>query len=174
MFKNRIKTLLRVDASTLRPNPRNWRNHPEPQKNALRAILAEIGLADALLARELPDGSLELVDGHLRAETLPGTMVPVLVLDVSESEANRLLATHDPLSEMAGADKGKLHDLFTSIDTDSGDLHALLEQTAASAGVNLETFSVDASSASAPIRTCPECGHSFPVTSTKAGRDADT
>lgn len=52
----------------------------------------------ALLAREGPDGGLLLIDGHLRAEVTPDTEVPVLVLDVDEAEAGRLLATLDPLA----------------------------------------------------------------------------
>ena len=59
---------------------------------ALRALLTEIGYADALIARELPDGQLQLIDGHLRAETTPDEQVPVLVLDVTEEEADKLLA----------------------------------------------------------------------------------
>ena len=66
-IRDRIKELRRVKADRLRPHPKNWRTHPQRQQDALRGILAEIGYADALLARELPDGSLELIDGHLRA-----------------------------------------------------------------------------------------------------------
>ena len=49
-----------------------------------------------LLARELEDGSLELVDGHLRADTTPDQEVPVLVLDVTEAEADKLLGGAGP------------------------------------------------------------------------------
>ena len=101
-IRDRIKELRRVPASQLRPNPRNWRTHSEAQRNALQGVLAEVGYAGALLARELPDGSLELIDGHLRAETTPDMPVPVLVLDVNEEEAKLILATHDPLAGMAG------------------------------------------------------------------------
>lgn len=73
-FRDRIRELRRIRADQLRPNPRNWRSHPQRQRDALRGVLAEIGYADALLARELADGSLELVDGHLRAETTPEAM----------------------------------------------------------------------------------------------------
>ena len=100
-IRDRIKELRRVPAGSLRPNPRNWRTHPDNQRDALRGILAEVGYAGALLARELPDGSLELIDGHLRAETTPDALVPVLVLDVDEREAAKLLATFDPLSALA-------------------------------------------------------------------------
>ncbi len=65
-IRDRIRELRRVRASELRPNPRNWRTHPQTQRDALCGVLAEIGYADALLARELTDGSLELIDGHLR------------------------------------------------------------------------------------------------------------
>ena len=78
-IRDRIKDFRRVRASELRPHPRNWREHPAAQREALRGVLAEIGYAGALLARELPDSSLELIDGHLRAETTPDQEVPVLV-----------------------------------------------------------------------------------------------
>jgi hypothetical protein len=69
-IRDRIKELRRVRAGDLKPQPKNWRVHPESQKNALRGLLAEIGYADVLLTRELLDGSLQIIDGHLRAETI--------------------------------------------------------------------------------------------------------
>lgn len=159
--RNRIIGLRWIAVESLRPNPRNWRNHPESQRNALRAVLAEIGFADALLARQLADGGLELIDGHLRAETVPDRKVPVLVLDVSEDEANRLLAVHDPLAEMAGVDKDAMQRLFGEVETSSAALREMLDITAAGAGVRLEHFGADASEAKPKI--CPECGHAFPV-----------
>jgi hypothetical protein len=49
-----------------------------------------------------------LIDGHRRAETTPTTKVPVLVLDVTEAEAGKILLTIDPISAMAEADKAQL------------------------------------------------------------------
>ena len=100
VFRDRIKELRRVPASELVPDPRNWREHPRYQADALRGLLEEIGFATAVLARETPEGDLMIVDGHLRAETAPDVEVPVLVLDVDEAEAGKLLATLDPLAEM--------------------------------------------------------------------------
>lgn len=100
-IRDRIKDFRRVPAATLKPNPLNWRAHPQHQQDALRGVLAEIGYAGALIARELDDGTLELIDGHLRAETTPDQDVPVLVLDVDEREAKYLLATIDPLGALA-------------------------------------------------------------------------
>src|SRR5512144_3281681 len=107
-IRDRIKELRRVRASELRPNARNWRTHPAAQRDALRGALAEVGYADALLAREREDGSLELVDGHLRAETTPEAIVPVLVLDVTAEEADKILLTLDPLAAAAGVDRERL------------------------------------------------------------------
>ena len=126
-IRNRITDFRMVKASELRPNPRNWRKHPEAQQNALRGILAEVGYVDALLARTLPDGSLELVDGHLRAEMTPEQEVPVLVVDLDEDEAAKVLATFDPLGDMAEMDDEKFADLYAMIETDSEALREMLD-----------------------------------------------
>jgi hypothetical protein len=125
-IRDRIKELRRVPAAELRPNPRNWRTHSAVQRDALQGILAEVGYAGALLARELPDGSLELIDGHLRAETTPDMPVPVLVLDVSEEEANKILATHDPLAALAGIDRDALESLLDGVQVQSAALDGML------------------------------------------------
>ena len=107
-IRDRIKELRRVPASELHPNPLNWRTHPKEQLDAIRGILAEVGFAGAELARELPDGSLQLIDGHARAEVAGDAIVPVLVLDVTEDEAKKILATLDPIGAMATADAVKV------------------------------------------------------------------
>jgi ParB-like chromosome segregation protein Spo0J len=127
-IRDRIKDFRRVKASLLRPNPKNWRLHPERQHDALRGVLAEIGYADALLARELPDGSLELIDGHLRAETTPEIEVPVLVLDLDEQEAAKLLALHDPLASMAETNEAMLAELLDHVETENDAVQAMLDE----------------------------------------------
>lgn len=132
-IRDRIKELRRVPAGMLRANPRNWRTHPEAQRDALRGVLAEIGFASALVARELDDGTLELVDGHLRAETAPQALLPVLVLDVSEEEATKLLLTLDPLAALAGTDQVQLAELLATTEFTSPQLDTLLADLAAAA-----------------------------------------
>jgi len=117
-IRDRIKSLRRVKASELLPNPANWRTHPEAQQNALRGILEEVGIADAILVRETPDG-LQIIDGHLRADLDPEVKWPCLILDVDDAEAAKLLATFDPLAAMAEADAAKLDALLREIDTGS-------------------------------------------------------
>jgi hypothetical protein len=127
-IRDRIKDLRRVKASELRPHPKNWRTHPAAQQDALRGVLAEIGYAGALLARELPDGSLQLIDGHLRAETTPDADVPVLVLDLDEQEAAKLLALHDPLAAMAEANDEVLAELLAQVETENDAVQSLLDR----------------------------------------------
>lgn len=134
-IRDRIKSLRRVTAKDLRPNPRNWRTHPEAQQNALRGVLAQVGIADALLARELPDKSLMLIDGHLRADVDPETKWPVLVLDVTEEEADLLLATVDPLADMAEADGDILADLLENVEAESEAVQAMLDGLAEEHGI---------------------------------------
>ena len=123
-----------MPASELRPNPKNWRKHPKAQQDAIRGVLAEVGIADALLARELPDGSLMLIDGHLRADVDPATLWPVLILDVSEAEADKLLATVDPLAAMAESDTEKLDALLREVNTSSEAVAKMLEDLGKEAG----------------------------------------
>ena len=129
-IRDRIIELRRVPASELIPNPKNWRTHPQGQQDALRGILAEVGIAGAVLARETPAG-LVLIDGHMRVDTDPTAIWPVLVLDVTEAEADKLLVSYDPIAAMAEADAVKLNDLIGSIDAGHADLARLLDELAA-------------------------------------------
>lgn len=117
-FRDRIKSLRRVRAGDLKPNPKNWRLHTSEQTAALRGVLERVGFADAVLARELRDGSLELIDGQLRAGIDPNAKIPVLVLNVTKAEADLLLATGDSITAMAGTDKEMLNSLVACIDTE--------------------------------------------------------
>jgi hypothetical protein len=130
-----------VRARELVPNPKNWRRHPKAQAEALRGLLGEIGNADALLARELPDGRLQLIDGHLRAATMPDEEVPILILDLNGEEADRLLLTLDPLGTMAVADSERLGALLDSIRSDDPAVQALLDNLRAQERLLLENLS---------------------------------
>jgi hypothetical protein len=125
-IKNRIKELRQVKASELLANPKNWRIHPKSQVNVLQGILADIGYADALIAYETDDG-LMLIDGHLRAETTPDMEVPVLVTDLNEEEADKLLMTLDPLATMATANEEQLKILLEQVQFNDKSVNDMLD-----------------------------------------------
>lgn len=118
--RDRVVDLRRVRAGDLVPNDRNWRQHPDSQRDAIRAILGSIGYVGALVARPLPDGRLQLLDGHMRASIDPGAIVPVLVVDLNDEEAAKVLATFDPVGGMANNDGEKLRDLLLSVQSADG------------------------------------------------------
>ena len=170
MIRDRIKELRRVKASELSASPRNWRTHPQAQVDALSGVLDEIGYADALLARELPDGSLELVDGHCRREISPDEEVPVLILDLDEHEAAKLMTVLDPLAGMAEANSDALGLLLADLETESGALQAMLDGLAADNGIGngelpagADGQEFDESCADdVEMTECPSCGYKFP------------
>lgn len=116
-FRDRIVELRRVKASDLRANAKNWRLHPEGQRSALSKMLADVGFVDALMAREI-DGQLELIDGHLRTDIAEDSTVPVLITDLTDEEADKVLATFDPLAMLAIPDVQALSDLVEGINFD--------------------------------------------------------
>lgn len=116
-----------MKASELKVSPKNWRTHPDTQRAALTDMLQEVGISNAVVARRLKNGKLQLIDGHLRADVLAGDKVPVLVLDVTEAEADALLATMDPIGALAGKDDAALAKLTASISTSSKVVLAMLE-----------------------------------------------
>ena len=163
--KDRVVELRRVRASDLLPNPRNWRKHPKAQVDALSGLLGEIGFADVLLARDTPAG-LQLIDGHLRAGISGDMEVPVVVLDLNEAEADKLLLTLDPLAGMAEANSEALEALLRDVQTDSEAIETMLAKLAVDSGVcspffePIEYSPRDRLDEILPIK-CPKCGYEF-------------
>jgi DNA modification methylase len=68
-----------------------------------------------------------LIDGHARREVVGDGVIPVLVLDVTEEEADKLLATLDPIAAMAERDSVKLQALLAEISVEDAGLQALID-----------------------------------------------
>ena len=114
-YRDRIKVIRTVKASELVVNDENWRLHPAEQKSELRSVLTEIGNVDVLKAVERPDGTLLLVDGHLRRDLHGDSDVRVAVLDLDEAETRKVLESYDRIAAAAQTDEQKLSALLTSI-----------------------------------------------------------
>ncbi|MFO0937808.1 MAG: ParB N-terminal domain-containing protein, partial [Gemmataceae bacterium] len=126
-LRNRVRELRLVKANELLPNPKNWRTHPTAQVDALKGLLAEVGIAGAVLVRELPDGRLMLIDGHARADLSGDNEIPVQVLDVSEEEADKILATFDSVGKLAETNEDMLKELLEGVEFDSPAVNEMLE-----------------------------------------------
>lgn len=168
-LRNRVKELRRVPAGELIHNPKNWRKHPEKQREALSGLFREIGIVDAILARETPAG-LMIIDGHLRAETLdPDHPVPVLILDVTADEADALLMALDSTTGMATADADLYDGLLRDIQTSDSAIADLLADTASGMGVIPAQDVMDQPEFTEEIADeveyvqCPKCGKQQPA-----------
>jgi hypothetical protein len=127
-----------MKASELMDNEGNWRTHPDFQRDALAGILGDVGIADVLkVYHSERQGGLTLIDGHLRKNAYPDVEWPVVILDLTDAEADLMLATFDPLAALATMDKEKALALAESVVTDDLALREMLlalEAEARSAG----------------------------------------
>ena len=143
-IRDRIVELVRVPASELVDNDRNWRVHPYAQRQAIAESLEGIGIADALIAyhSERAGGKLTLIDGHARREETEDDKVewPVLILDVTDAEADQLLLTLDPMTGMASADAAILAGLLEDVQPGTPALEDLLRQLDAQAVADAEAL----------------------------------
>jgi hypothetical protein len=124
-IRNRIVAHVLVCAGDLVPHPLQFRLHPDAQRDTLTASLREIGFARSLLGYRLPDGRIQLIDGHLRRSIDPNMQVTVELLDVNADEARKLLLTIDPLSALAETDTETAAELARTVASDEAALQEL-------------------------------------------------
>ena len=129
-IRDRVIDVRRVRMGDLIPNPKNWKDHPDYQREALDAVLESVGFAGGVLVREV-DGGLMLLDGHLRSGAHPELEVWALVTDITEEEEDTILLTFDPLAQMAQTNQAKLAALRESWDARQGELAKYFEELAA-------------------------------------------
>jgi len=128
--RDRIVQIIDIPGDKIRPNSLNWRTHPDSQKDAIRGILAEVGMVDVLKVVPTGEGDYVLVDGHARAEILGSQPVKCAVLDLTQEEVRKVLATFDPIAGLAGRDQQMFDDLAAMIETDNEALAAMIAEMA--------------------------------------------
>ena len=140
-WQNRIVGYGEEAVEAFLANEKNWRVHPKPQQDALLGSLSAVGIVANVLVNkrtsdQWPDGDRNvetLIDGHLRVtlalrEGHP--TLPVTYVDLTPEEEVLVLATLDPLSAMATADREKLDLLLHEVRTDDPALQVMLSDLA--------------------------------------------
>jgi hypothetical protein len=115
-WRNRIIGEDIIDPSTLLTNPKNWRLHPDKQKNILVKVLDSVGWVQPVLVNKQTGF---LVDGHLRVTAAiekKEESIPVQYVDLSEQEENFILTTFDPIAGLALCNNDALKDLVEESD----------------------------------------------------------
>lgn len=108
-------TIEHLAPETLTPNPANFRRHPEIQREALRESLEEHGYLSAPIYNARTQN---LIDGHARVELAVANgeaTIPVRVIDVSEEQERRILASFDRIGSLALHDDQALATLLQDL-----------------------------------------------------------
>lgn len=163
-----------IESGTARPidlaaNPRNFRAHPEAQRQALEAALIDIGWISPVIVNKRTG---LILDGHLRVAVAlhrREAEVPVDWVDLTEEEEGAALATLDPITAMAKANPHLYGRLLQVTATGNEDLMAYLSAFAERIGVdrqNQEREQTGARELSPDdfghfTHECPECGFKF-------------
>jgi hypothetical protein len=123
-----------VDPKTLKPNPDNWRVHPEAQRRAMSDVFKQLGYVEAVVVNKTTG---HIIDGHMRHQLAvehQEPRVPVLYVQLSIEEERLALTTMNPLAELAVTDPEKLTELLASVPRNGGALDELLADLEQSAG----------------------------------------
>jgi ParB-like chromosome segregation protein Spo0J len=116
-------------------NPKNWRTHSADQEAALEGLLTEVGWVQTVVVNRTTGN---LVDGHLRvslARKRGEKIVPVVYVELSPAEEELVLATLDPLGDLAGIDSRKLEGLLAGLNPDSVALTKLVADLESELGI---------------------------------------
>lgn len=132
-LRSRNSGFRKIAVKNLIPDPLNWHTHGADQRSALLSIFEEVGFVGALLVRPANDGSKNfyLIDGHERAGSIrqeygPDQTVDCAVLNITDDEARKILASHDSIGSMGGVDQVKFDELMKSVEFDNEELDSLI------------------------------------------------
>jgi hypothetical protein len=118
-WNNRIVAYEQVAPADIIAHVSNYRKHPQAQRRALAATIAEVGYVAPVIVNLR---TKTIVDGHLRvdlAKEQKVTTIPVIYIDVDEAEERKLLSTIDPITNMATIDQALFTELLKTVDTQS-------------------------------------------------------
>jgi hypothetical protein len=117
-FRNRIVGTGEVNPADVMANPKNYRLHSKRQREVLSEVLDEVGWVDHITINQRTG---TMIDGHLRIDLAMERhekTVPALFVDLSEQEEDLILATFDPITEMATRDSERYSALASGLDID--------------------------------------------------------
>lgn len=102
-WRNRIVDYGEVTAAQLEANPLNPKIHDLAQRQAMSAILDDVGFVAPIVVNRL---TMRIVDGHMRAGLVgaKGGKIPVAYVELTPEEEREVLLLLDPIGAMATYD----------------------------------------------------------------------
>ena len=101
-----------ADPRSLKLHPDNWRLHDSQQRDRFRRLVAEVGFVRRVIVNV---NSRRVLNGNMRVSVAvedEQPTVPVAWVIVSEEEEAAILATFDPLGDLAQTDKATYESLL--------------------------------------------------------------
>lgn len=126
-FRTRITGEGMEQPDQLLANPFNFRRHPKEQLDALEGALDEIGWIQRVIVNTETG---HLIDGHARVELAirrGEKEIPVIYVELTETEERIALATIDPIAGMAYHDEQTLSEILDGLDVSNQELADFLE-----------------------------------------------
>lgn len=171
-IKNRVIGHIDLLPSEILSHPGQAWDHPTAQAEALVGILEEVGIVDEILVykSERAGGAWVTPDGHLRKSLDPRKPWPCTVLDLTDAEADYVLATKDPVGMMKRTNAEALDALLSSVESSNKAVQEMLADVAAKAGLYIEHGAPavefkeydETTAAGVEFITCPACGNKWP------------
>ncbi|MFM8400734.1 MAG: hypothetical protein ACKOAH_23150, partial [Pirellula sp.] len=105
-YRDRVVEMVNVKASDLVLNDHNPSVQSDQQKIIMEEMLESTGFVGAIKGRRVGE-KIEILDGHLRAQLAGDEIVPVLILDLNDQEADIFMLTYDPVAAGAKISRSK-------------------------------------------------------------------
>lgn len=168
-WRSRVVGFVEKPANQFTANALNFRRHPNKQRDAFRGLVSEIGFAGAVL-ENVTTGNL--IDGHLRIEEAlsvdENQLIPCVQVELSGAEEKLLLASYDPLSATATADKDVLDTLLREVSTGDAAVREMLSKLAENNDLYFggeqglgDTPELGSGENDHELTNCPKCGFQF-------------
>lgn len=120
-IKDRVVEITKKRLADLHRHPFNPKFHTDQQAALVSRLLTQIGWAGSAIAwySERNNGELTIFDAHLRQTLAPDFEATVIITDLTDAEADLMVALFDESSRMAEIDSATIEELITAI----GDNH---------------------------------------------------
>lgn len=146
-----------VDPNSLDDNKLNYKKHTQRQNAALNATLDANGWAGALLYNER---TKKLIDGHGRkalAIKRGEKLVPVLVGSWTEEQERQLLATLDPIGQMAQINASALKSLTAGVQQNLDNFKGKGKESLSKLNADIHRYASSVESGEAPSVLLDRC-----------------
>lgn len=127
MYTSRIVRHATEHPEQLLAHPDNFRIHGKAQQDALHTVMSDVGIVQTVIVNEVTG---HVIDGHLRialALRHNEQSIPVTYVQLTEDEERIILATFDPIGDMAIVDRQKLADLLEDVDIPTKELEDFVD-----------------------------------------------